>query len=217
MPAIAPPPRWRRRKEARPSEIVAAALEVFAERGFAAARLEDIAGRAGVSKAALYLYFPTKQDLFRAVVADAFAPNLAGVVAAADAYEGRFEDLARTLLPALAAVASRGSMGGVVKMVVGESRNFPELAKVWHDDLVGKALSAVSGAIARAQAKGEVKAGDPRAYALGLIAPLMLAVLWRETFTPVGAPPFDLEALARQHAETALGGMLAAAPEVGAA
>ena len=207
MPAIAPP-RWRRRKEARPSEIVAAALEVFGERGFAAARLEDIAARAGVSKAALYLYFPTKHDLFRAVVAETVAPDIAGVAAAADAYDGPFEDLARTLLPTMAAVASRTSMGGVVKMVIGESRNFPELAKVWHDDLVGKALGAVSGAIARAQARGEVKAGDPRAYALGLIAPLMLAVLWRETFTPVGAPPFDLEALARQHAETALAGML---------
>jgi AcrR family transcriptional regulator len=207
MSAIAPP-RWRRRKQARPAEIVAAALEVFAERGFAAARLEDIAGRAGVSKAALYLYFPTKQDLFRAVVAEAVAPNVAGVAAAADAYDGPFEDLARMLLPRLAAVASGGPMGGVVKMVIGESRNFPELAKVWHDDLVGKALAAVSGAIGRAQARGEVKAGDPRAYALGLVAPLMLAVLWRETFTPVGAAPFDLETVARQHVETALTGML---------
>ena len=207
MPAI-PPPRWRRRKEARPAEIVAAALAVFAERGFAAARLEDIAARAGVSKAALYLYFPTKQDLFRAVVAEAVAPNLAGVAAAADAYDGPFEDLARMLLPRLAAAASGGPIGGVVKMVIGESRNLPELAKVWHDDLVGKALAAVSGAIARAQAHGEVKPGDPRVYALGLVAPLMLAVLWRETLTPVGAAPFDLELVARQHAETALGGML---------
>ncbi|HEX3405686.1 MAG TPA: TetR/AcrR family transcriptional regulator C-terminal ligand-binding domain-containing protein, partial [Caulobacteraceae bacterium] len=151
-------------------------------------------------------------DLFRAVVAEAVAPNMAGVAAAAEAYEGPFEDLARTLLPALAAVASRPPLGGVVKMVIGESRNFPELAKVWHDDLVGKALAAVAGAIARAQARGEVKAGDPRAYALGLVAPLMLAVLWRETFTPVGAPPFDLEAVARQHAETALVGMLSGEP-----
>jgi AcrR family transcriptional regulator len=208
MASIAPP-RWRRRKQARPAEIAEAALAVFAERGFAAARLEDIAARAGVLKAALYLYFPTKQDLFRAVVAEAVAPNLDVVAAAADAYEGSFAELARTLLPALAAVAGRAPMGGVVKMVIGESRNFPELARVWHDDLVGKALAAVAGAIERAQARGEVRAGDPRAYAVGLIAPLMLAVLWRETFTPVGAPPFDLEALARQHAETALTGMLA--------
>jgi AcrR family transcriptional regulator len=208
MPAIAPPPRWRRRKEARPAEIVAAALEVFAERGFAGARLEDIAARAGVSKAALYLYFPTKQDLFRSVVAQAVAPNIGAVAASADAYEGPFAELVRMLLPAMAAVAGAGTMGGVVKMVIGESRNFPELAKVWHDELVGRALAAVAGAIGRAQARGEVKAGDPRAYALGLVAPLMLAVLWRETFTPVGAPPFDLETVARQHAETALGGML---------
>ena len=61
-------PKFRRRKEARPAEIVAAALEVFAEKGFAGARLDEIAARAGVSKGALYLYFETKEDLFRAVV-----------------------------------------------------------------------------------------------------------------------------------------------------
>src|SRR5579875_3832641 len=97
-------PRWRRRKAARPAEIVAAALAVFAERGFAAARLEDIAARAGVSKAALYLYFPTKEALFRAVVAEVAAPNIDRVAQAIAAYDGAFAELARTLLPTLAAV-----------------------------------------------------------------------------------------------------------------
>ena len=71
-------PRWRRRKTARPAEIIEAALSVFAENGFAAARLDEIARRAGVSKGALYLYFETKEDLFRAVVRAAVAPNLEG-------------------------------------------------------------------------------------------------------------------------------------------
>jgi AcrR family transcriptional regulator len=202
-------PRWRRRKDERPGEIVAAALAVFAERGFAAARLDDIAARAGVSKAALYLYFPTKQDLFRAVVAEAVAPNLAPIQAAAESWDGPLEALVRFLIPTLARTVATSAIGGVVKVVIGESRNFPELARVWHDALVAKALAAVSGLIARAQARGEVKAGDPRVFALGLISPILLGVLWRETFVPIGAAPFDLEALATQHVETMLRGMLA--------
>src|ERR1700677_2160077 len=143
--AAVPLPRWRRRNDARPGEIVAAALAVFAERGFAAARLEDIAARAGVSKAALYLYFPTKEDLFRAVVTQAAAPNLAMVAAAAASYEGPFADLAQTLVPTLARALAASSLGGVVKMVIGESRNFPELARVWHDEIVAKAPEGGTG------------------------------------------------------------------------
>jgi AcrR family transcriptional regulator len=207
---ITSPPRWRRRKDERPGEIVAAALAVLAERGFAAARLDDIAARAGVSKGALYLYFPTKQDLFRAVVTEAVAPHLAPILAAAESWDGRLDALLRRLIPTLAGtVAATPSIGGVIKVVIGESRNFPELARVWHDALVSKALAAVAGLIARAQARDEVKAGDPRVFALSLISPILLGVIWRETFVPIGAPPFDLEALATQHVETALRGMLA--------
>src|SRR3954462_1610964 len=69
-------PRWRRRSEARPGEIVHAALDVFVEKGFAAARMDEIARRAGVTKGTVYLYFPSKEDLFRAVVEDLMGPNL---------------------------------------------------------------------------------------------------------------------------------------------
>lgn len=202
-------PRWRRRKDARPGEIIAAAIGVFAERGYAAAKLDDIAARAGVSKGALYLYFATKEDLFHAVVAEAVAPNLMAVRQAAERFDGAFADLARFLLPNVARLATDLRVGGVLKMVIGESRNFPTLAKVWHDALVAPALGMVAGLIERAQSKGEVKAGDPRTFAFGLIAPIVLGVIWRETFEPVGAPPFDLDALAHQHVETALVGMLA--------
>ena len=202
------PPRWRRRKDERPAEIVAAALAVFAEKGFAAARLDEIAARAGLSKGTLYLYFADKASIFRAVVAEAVAPNLEMVEAAADSFSGSFADLVRTLVPTLARVASETPIGGVVKMVIGESRNFPELAKVWHDDLVARAIAAMSSIVAAAQARGEVKPGDPRAYALGLISPMLMGIIWRETFEPIGAPAFDIEALARQHVETVLAGML---------
>jgi AcrR family transcriptional regulator len=201
-------PRWRRRSEARPGEIIEAALAVFAEKGFAAARLDDIAARAGVSKGALYLYFETKQDLFRAVVRETVAPNLAAVEAFAGQGGLAFGDLVRLVFARIAGVVAEGRLGPVAKMVIGESRNFPELAKVWHEDVVSRMLNAISGAVAAAQARGEVAPGDPRFHVFTLAGPLLMGVLWREVFVPIGAEPIDLKALLAQHAEVVLGGML---------
>ena len=202
-------PKWRRRKDARPAEIVAAALAVFAEKGFAAARLDDIAARAGVSKGALYLYFETKQDLFAAVVRDAVSPNIAMVEAAAMTMDLPFDQIARLFLARAADLMTTSPVGLVAKMVIGESRNFPGLARIWHDEVVSRVLGVVTGLIERAQARGEIRPGDPRFHALALIGPLLMGVLWREVLVPVGAQPLDLKALARQHVETVLHGLLA--------
>ena len=203
-------PKFRRRKADRPAEIVAAALAVFAEKGFAAAKLDEIAARAGVSKGAVYLYFETKEDVFRAVVDRAIAPNIATVRAMAAAHPGPLPDLLTGVAAHVAGVIQNSQIGGVLKMVVGEARNFPEIARVWHDDLVAQALGAMTEAVRAAQARGEVKPGDPRTFALQIIAPLLTAVLWRETFVPIGAQPFDLPALVRQHLDTLFHGMLTA-------
>jgi AcrR family transcriptional regulator len=202
-------PKWRRRKEARPGEIVAAAFAVFSEKGFAAARLDEIAARAGVSKGALYLYFETKEDLFHAVVREAVVPNIAQVAAFAEAFDGSFAELARALLPRAAAVVEGSSIGKIIKIVVGEGRNFPELARTWHDEVISVAIGVLRRLIVRAQARGEVRAGNDRYFAMSLIGPMLVGVLWKETIEPVGGEPLDLQALARQHVETALDGLLA--------
>jgi AcrR family transcriptional regulator len=205
-------PRWRRRKTARPDEIVAAALEVFADKGFAGARLDDIARRAGVSKGALYLYFDTKEDLFRAVTRTAVTPNLRAVLDAAQAFDGPFAQLAPVILGRMALVIGSSRLPAVVKMVIGESRNFPDLARIWHDDVVAVAIGLLSGLIARAQERDEVAPGDPRLYAFSLIGPMLVGGLFLEIFGLGVADPPDLQALAAQHARTVLHGMLNPAP-----
>lgn len=201
-------PKWRRRKEARPAEIVAAAFAVFGEKGFAAARLDEIARRAGVSKGALYLYFETKEDLFHAVVRDAIAPNITAVAAFAESFPGPLAELAGMMLPRGAQVIAASGAGKVIKLVVGEGANFPELARMWHAEVIVPALGALTRRIVRAQAEGEVREGDARYFAMGLIGPLLLGTIWTEVMQPVGAEPVDLEALAAQHVRTVLAGML---------
>ncbi len=201
-------PKWQRRAESRPREICVAALEVFAEHGFAAARLDEIARRAGVSKGTLYLYFTDKADLFRAVVRDTVAPNIQPMRQMAASANMPFADIVRLLLPGFAAIAGRTPVGAVAKMVIGESRNFPELAKVWHDEVVSKAVGALAGLVERAQEKGEVRSGDPRLHVISLMGPMLMGMLWRETLEPAGGTPLDLAALARQHSETILAGLL---------
>jgi len=202
-------PKWQRRAEDRPREICGAALEVFSEKGFASAKLEEIARRAGVSKGTLYLYFKDKEDLFRAVVRDTVAPNIDVVRSMVEGTDLAFADVIHVLLPRFAVIASQVRVGAVAKMVIGESRNFPELAKVWHDEVVSKALGMISGLVERAQANGEVRSGDPRLHAFTLMGPMMMGLLWRETLQPAGGAPLDLEALAKQHADTVLAGLLA--------
>jgi AcrR family transcriptional regulator len=200
-------PKFRRRPADRPAEILSAALEVFAERGFQAARLDEVAKRAGVSKGALYLYFETKADLFRAVVTDAISPNIEHVKALASA-PVPFDQAMRMGVGTLAGkVVTDRRITGVVKLVIAESRNHPELATIWHETVVEPGVQLISGLIAAAQARGEVRAGDPRLFAFGLMGPMVLSMVWRETFEPVGATPLDVPALAEQHLDTVLKGM----------
>lgn len=203
-----PQPKWQRRSEDRPREICAAALEVFAEKGFAAAKVDEIARRAGVSKGTLYLYFKDKEDLFRAVVRDAVAPNVEAITAAISTLEAPFADVVRMFLAGFAEGEARLPVGAVAKMVIGESRNFPELARVWHDEVASKAIGALASFVERAQQRGEVRAGDPRLYAFSLMGPMVLGALWRATLVPAGGEPLDLIALARQHADAVLDGLV---------
>lgn len=201
-------PKWQRRADDRPREICAAALDVFAEKGFAAAKLEEIARRAGISKGTLYLYFKDKQELFRAVVREAIAPNVEAITSSISALDAPATEVVPMFLDGFAEREARLPVGAVAKIVIGESRNFPELARVWHDEVASKAIGGLASFVERAQRRGEVRAGDPRLYAFSLAGPMVLGALWRATLVPAGGQPLDLKKLARQHAETVLRGLL---------
>ena len=111
------------------------------------------------------------------------------------------------VLAQVARIAGDPTIGAVAKMVIAESRNFPDLAKVWHDQVVAEGLGILAGVVERAQARGECRAGDPRLHAFSIIGPMITGLLWGQVFAPVGGAPVEMGTLAAQHAATVLEGL----------
>ncbi len=174
-------PRWSRRKEARPEEITAAALELFVERGYAATRLEDVASRAGVSKGTVYLYFANKEDLFKAVVREGLVSPLVTFQGVADQYEGGTFELLRLLVCGWWERIGSTRVSGIPKLIIAESGNFPELARFYVSEVVEPGHATVVAIVRRGIARGEFRDIDPDHAARLIVAPLLLSMLWRNS------------------------------------
>src|SRR5918996_2684882 len=200
------PTRWQRRKEARPEEILAAALASFAERGFAATRLEDVAARAGISKGTLYLYFKGKEELFEAVVRATLVPNLERVEALAATFEGSSARLLERLLLTLADVVG-SQVGAIPKLVIAEAGNFPDLACFYLDEVVRRGLRLIGTILRRGIERGEFHPVDVDHAVFCVIAPMLIAALWKNSLEPHDHAPLDTEALVRTHLDLLLRGL----------
>jgi AcrR family transcriptional regulator len=201
-------PRWRRRKEERPAEIVAAALESFAERGFAATRLDDIAARAGVTRGTLYLYFSSKEDLFKAVVRQSIVPIIArGEEMVAQSQEPSAALLAKVLLMMPTAVAG-SPVSAIPKLVISEARNFPDLAQFYLKEVIRRGRRLLTAIIARGVERGEFRPMDMEHVFYCVVGPVLLTMLWKHSFEPFDGKHLDAQALCRAHLDLLLHGML---------
>jgi len=205
-------PRWQRRKDARPAEIVEAALAVFAERGFAAARLDDVAARAGVSKGTLYLYFPNKAELFKAVVRETLLPNLAQAEAAAQGFAGPTPALMAALMARLVGLIATSPAGAIPKLVIAESANFPDIARFYRAEVIERGLGLVAALVRRGVDRGEFRPVDPLHAARTVIAPLLFVAIWRHSFERTDSVPLDVDGFAQTCTTIILAG-LAARPD----
>jgi AcrR family transcriptional regulator len=199
--------RWTRRKEARPAEILDAALKVFAEKGFAGTRMEDIAARAGVTKGTIYLYFENKEAVFKTLVRESIGATLAGVTQTVQGFQGPARDMLRMALSAMAHLLTTSDRVVLPKIIIAESGNFPELARFYRDEVIDKGLALMSGLIERGIAQGELRA-VPVQHAVRLcIAPVLLGAIWRTTFAAFDPEPYDYQGLVDTHLDVLFRGL----------
>ncbi len=206
-------PRWRRRKEARPGEILRAALETFVEHGFAAARLEEVARRAGITRGTMYLYFDSKQALFEAVVRNSVIPGIERAEQLAHDFDGSSADLLERLVRDWwARVGASPTLSGLPKLVMAESANFPDLARFYHEHVVRRSQAVFRSVVRRGIARGEFRADvDPDVVGPLLVAPLVYALQWNHSFGRVVGDRVDVDAVIDTHLAL-LRRALAAAP-----
>jgi len=199
--------RWRRRKDARPQEILEAALSVFAEKGFAGARMEEIAARAGVSKGTIYLYFDSKEAVFRALAHEMLGTQITRFADHARDSTGPVGPVIADILRMIGAFVSTSNRVVLPKIVIAEAGNFPDLARIYREEVAERGLALFAGLLQRGMASGEFRR-LPIPHAVRLcIAPILLSAIWRTTFAQLDSEPYDYAGLIETHIATLLRGL----------
>lgn len=198
-----------RRKEARPQELLDAALTLFVEKGFAGSRTDEVAQRAGVSKGTLYIYYPSKEELFKAVVRQNLSSLIAEGEEMASSFEGSSSELLSCLLKTWWERVGNTPAAGIHKIVLAEVRNFPELAQFYNDEVMVPADRLFSRCVQRGIERGEFRPMPLHEVALALMAPVIFMAIHRHSFgaCPVHGAEVDPTLVLDTHLDLVLRGL----------
>jgi len=175
------PVKRERRKEARPGELLDAALDLFVEKGFAATRSEEVAARAGVSKGTLFLYFPTKEELFKAVVRENISGRFAQWNDEFQKFEGTTADMVRDCMRVWWERLGSTRASGITKLIISEARNFPELAAFYQNEVIKPGQELIRKILQRGVDRGEFHVIDMEYALFSITAPMLFLVMMKHS------------------------------------
>lgn len=210
-------PRWARRKEARPQELLEAALDLFVERGYAATRLDDVARQAGVSKGTLYLYFTNKEELFKAVVRENLFPVLMEAEEIIGHYEGTSAELFREFILKWWEKIGETKLSGITKLMMAESGNFPEVTQFYHDEVIVRGNALIVQMLERGIARGEFRRIDTDMANRVICAPIIMLMMWKHSFGACRIETISTDDYLRCFIDLLLNGLLTDASATAAA
>jgi AcrR family transcriptional regulator len=197
-PAIGRP--LSRRQEAsaqRRQAVIDAGLEVFSTRGFAAARLDDVAERAGVAKGTIYLFFKDKEDLFEQIVLGAAAPVLARIESVISRTDLPLEEILSRLFEVFQSEILATKRKEILRLVITEGGRFPKIAEFYYREVIAKGMALIRRLARNASARGELSSNEIERFPQLVFAPLLMTVIWEGLFSKV--EPLDVEGLLRAH------------------
>jgi len=177
VPEAAPATSRQRRKDARPQELLDAALDLFVEKGYAATRSEEVAVRAGVSKGTLYLYYPSKEELLNEVVRANVVNEIAGGVDIIRQYEGPTSELLAHILRLWWKRMGETRASGILKLMMSEARNFPEIAQFYVDEVIRPSHDMLAALLRRGIERGDFRPVQVDEVVHALVMPLLFLVM----------------------------------------
>lgn len=176
-------PKYQRRKEDRPREIADAAFEAFAEKGYSATRVDDVAKRAGVSKGLTYLYYKTKEDLFKAVVKNVVVRRVDALIDVVESSDLSAEEFLRGPMLSFMKKVPGSPVAVVIRLLISEGRRHPDLVDYYYENVVSKGLGAIRQFVARGIERGELQPEAAELQPHLFLSPMMLSVIWGLIFT----------------------------------
>ncbi|CAN7152898.1 TetR/AcrR family transcriptional regulator [Devosia sp. LjRoot3] len=205
--------KFRRRAEARPDEMLDAALAVFAEKGFAATKVDEVARRAGVSKGTVYLYFPSKEALMEGIVRRAVAPIAERAVPDMAQFEGDPRLPIAMLVHTLQNLLSDPNNLAVPRLILREIMNFPAIAELYRREVLGKVIPALTALVARGVASGQLRKIDPEMTVRSIVGPIVAHVALSEVFGMRPEEGLALDRLVENHLDILFHGISPAGGE----
>ena len=184
IPSTEPPHKRERRKDARPGELMDAALSLFVEKGFAATRAEEVAQRAGVSKGTLFLYFPSKVELFKAVVRENIAGRFAEWNQTFETFEGNTSDMVRYCMHQWWERIGATQASGITKLVMSEGSQFPEITDFYRQEVIEPGNALIRRILQRGVVRGEFRTLNLDYAIYSIIAPMIFVIMWKHSMAP---------------------------------
>jgi AcrR family transcriptional regulator len=199
-----------RRKDARPHELLEAALTLFVEKGFAATRADEVARRAGVSKGTLYLYYPSKEELLKAAIAHFLSARIAATAEEVRRIDGPMAPVLREMLVAWWQQTYASPASGACKLIVTEVRNFPEIAEFYVREVVEPGRQLVGTILQRGIASGEFRAVNIESAVHSLLLPMVMLCVHKHSLGACTRHSIDAPKFIAEHVELVLSGLLQA-------
>ncbi len=204
-------PKRERRKEARPGELLDAALDLFVEKGFSATRADEVAARAGVSKGTLFLYFQSKEDLFKAVVRENIANKFPTWQEEFVSFEGSSADMLRYAMTSWWERIGKTRASGITKLVMSEAQNFPEIAEFYQEEVIKPGNAMIRRILERGVQSGEFRELDLEQAVHIIVAPMIFLMMWKHSMGACAASAkiVDPEQFIHMQVDVLLHGMTA--------
>jgi len=182
-----------RRKEARPGELLDAALDLFVEKGFAATRSEEVAARAGVSKGTLFLYFPSKEELFKAVIRENLSGRFAEWNEEFETFEGSTADMVRYCMRVWWERIGATRASGITKLIISEARNFPDIAAFYQNEVIRPGTDLIRRILQRGVARGEFRPIDVEYTVFSIVAPMIFLIMMKHSLGACAPQDYPLD------------------------
>jgi AcrR family transcriptional regulator len=203
--------KFRRRAEARPDEVLDAALELFTQKGFAATRVDDIAAKAGISKGAVYLYFPSKEAILEGLVRRAVTPIADHALGMISHYDGDPRFAVSMVMKMIGGRLSDPKLLAVPRLIIREVIHFPHLAEMYRTEVLDRVIPVVEALIRRGIERGYLRQVDPELTIRSIVGPIALHILMAEIFGIVPKDGLNLDRFIDNHLTILFDGLSAPA------